>query len=346
MLMGVGEAYRVFGDFSVGGTANAVTLTNFLEPIALFTGLLLEFEVDADNTGPVTLNVNGLGAKALVERYDTPLVGGDLVAGQRVMAVYDGTNFQLLSQTANYPPQIAGIGEELAVGRSGADITVAANRLVLSDANGRPKMASAVSLTLSHSNGKTQNGRDEVSASANWWYVYVCYDGTDTFGLLSRSDAAPDAAEVSYTHFAKVGVAYFDNTNFLQFASLRHGRWCLESEQLDVTANLAPQAHSVSHPFSAMPLIIRVVLACIADEDGYVAGEELQGDVIWTYNGSGEYLPTYTAWGSTTAIKMIQRVEAGGVYYRHATTGVVALPAASGSPLLLTNFKWKIYAEF
>lgn len=49
------------------------------------------------NTGASTLNVNGLGAKAMKKHHDLALESGDIEAGQLVGVAYDGTNFQMIS---------------------------------------------------------------------------------------------------------------------------------------------------------------------------------------------------------------------------------------------------------
>lgn len=51
--------------------------------------------VTQTNTGAVTFNINNLGAKAIQKNINTPLVAGDLVAGDVVRLVYDGTAFKL-----------------------------------------------------------------------------------------------------------------------------------------------------------------------------------------------------------------------------------------------------------
>lgn len=48
------------------------------------------------NTGAATLNIDGLGAKALKKQGTTALSSGDIAAGQIVELVYDGTNFQIV----------------------------------------------------------------------------------------------------------------------------------------------------------------------------------------------------------------------------------------------------------
>lgn len=51
----------------------------------------------ATNTGAVTLNITGLGAKAVTKYGSTALVAGDLTLGVVAYIVYDGTRFQLLN---------------------------------------------------------------------------------------------------------------------------------------------------------------------------------------------------------------------------------------------------------
>ncbi len=61
------------------------------------TGLQLTFKANTLNTGAATLNVNGKGAIAIVKNFNVALATGDIVAGQDVQVIYDGTNFQMLS---------------------------------------------------------------------------------------------------------------------------------------------------------------------------------------------------------------------------------------------------------
>lgn len=78
------------------GTANAQTLTYTVAPSAYVAGDTYTFLVGNTNTGPTTLNVSSLGAKA-IQLNGTGLLGGELVAGRYATAVYDGTQFQLLA---------------------------------------------------------------------------------------------------------------------------------------------------------------------------------------------------------------------------------------------------------
>ncbi|MBX9580471.1 MAG: hypothetical protein K2X87_09200 [Gemmataceae bacterium] len=78
-----------------GGSANAQTLT--LDPAwaSYLTGVPVFFSPGFTNTGAATLNVNGLGTKA-VQYMGAALVGAELVAGVETAVVYDGTQLELL----------------------------------------------------------------------------------------------------------------------------------------------------------------------------------------------------------------------------------------------------------
>lgn len=52
---------------------------------------------DADSD----ININGLGAKNLVKQFDVRVTGGDIISGQELIIIYDGTNFQTLGVAPN-----------------------------------------------------------------------------------------------------------------------------------------------------------------------------------------------------------------------------------------------------
>lgn len=53
------------------------------------------------NTGASTLNINGLGAVNISKNNIVPIIGGDIAANQQFIAIYDGTNFQILGVAPN-----------------------------------------------------------------------------------------------------------------------------------------------------------------------------------------------------------------------------------------------------
>jgi hypothetical protein len=71
------------------GAANAAVV-NFASPIdGLVDGMVLWFKANASNTGATTLNVNALGAKAVVGGAHAALQGGEIVAGGRCMVLWN-----------------------------------------------------------------------------------------------------------------------------------------------------------------------------------------------------------------------------------------------------------------
>jgi len=89
-----------------GNTLNFMTvsgtnvLTGSLVPplLAYVTGAMFSFVVANTNTSTVTLNIDGLGAKAVMRNGTETLQAGDLTAGNIVVVIYDGTEFQLVLQ--------------------------------------------------------------------------------------------------------------------------------------------------------------------------------------------------------------------------------------------------------
>lgn len=85
------------------GIASAYVITLTPAPTAYATGQSFIFKAANTNGGASTLNVNGLGVTPIKKQNDQDLLGADIETGSIVTVVYDGTNFQMLSQTAQAP---------------------------------------------------------------------------------------------------------------------------------------------------------------------------------------------------------------------------------------------------
>ncbi len=81
---GSGNNYQVSLPVSVGYTA----------------GMMVSFRSNAANSGAVTLNVNGLGTRSVLKNVVQSLQPNDISAGQIISVMYDGNNFQVISQLA------------------------------------------------------------------------------------------------------------------------------------------------------------------------------------------------------------------------------------------------------
>lgn len=82
------------------GTTDAYSVT-FMGKETYTTGMSFVFKATTANTGAATLAVNNLGAKALTHIDTSALITGDILAGQIVQVVYDGTRFLMLSEAAS-----------------------------------------------------------------------------------------------------------------------------------------------------------------------------------------------------------------------------------------------------
>jgi hypothetical protein len=91
----VAKLISITGTDTVLGTMSP-TLT------AYAAGQLFYFIASGANTGAVTLNVDGLGAKAITRDGSTALAAGDINSGEIVVVIYDGTRFQMINAANSF----------------------------------------------------------------------------------------------------------------------------------------------------------------------------------------------------------------------------------------------------
>lgn len=82
---------------TAGGTGDALTITTSPTTTAYAQGERHTFIMPGTNTGAVTLNVNGIGAVAVVGLGGSALTAGSLVSGQIVHVVYVAPGFRVVS---------------------------------------------------------------------------------------------------------------------------------------------------------------------------------------------------------------------------------------------------------
>ncbi len=85
------------------GSANAMAVTLSPVPASYATGMRIRVKAANSNTGDTTINVNSLGVKTIKKDATRTLSSGDILSGQIVELVYDGTYFQLISSIASVP---------------------------------------------------------------------------------------------------------------------------------------------------------------------------------------------------------------------------------------------------
>jgi len=80
------------------GSANAFIAAPSPALQAYTAGAKIWIVANFTNTGAATINVNGLGAKAIVTIGNSALRAGDIMSGYLYALLYDGTSFRLLNQ--------------------------------------------------------------------------------------------------------------------------------------------------------------------------------------------------------------------------------------------------------
>ena len=114
------DAKYTFAADAEASDTYAITLTP--APSAYATGQRFTFTANTANTGAATLNVNSLGAKTIKKHHDQDLEDGDIESGSVVEVVYDGTNMQMVSQTAATPLAATDVSRKIA--QSTSDTTI------------------------------------------------------------------------------------------------------------------------------------------------------------------------------------------------------------------------------
>lgn len=97
-------ASTLLSDYKVDtGAANAYVITPAPAVTAYTTGQIFSFKAINACTTASTLNVNGLGTKAIVNSKGGALVSGDISAAMIVTVEYDGTSMVMQNPVANTP---------------------------------------------------------------------------------------------------------------------------------------------------------------------------------------------------------------------------------------------------
>lgn len=103
------------------GSGNAYVLTYTQAPPAYAKGIVYWFFTDKANTGAATININGLGSRAIVNAAGVALVSGQIAASTIICVIYDGTSFRLQFSHAN--PTFTGNVTATTFTGSGAGLT-------------------------------------------------------------------------------------------------------------------------------------------------------------------------------------------------------------------------------
>jgi len=79
------------------GSANSYSAAIDPVPTQLYVGMRVAIKIGNTNTGPSTLNLNGLGSHSIKRATGANINAGDLVTGQVAYLIFDGANWQIIN---------------------------------------------------------------------------------------------------------------------------------------------------------------------------------------------------------------------------------------------------------
>lgn len=89
---------------NASGSQNNLSVNLSIPPAGYASPLGFYFKASLNNTGAVTINVDGLGARSIVKMSSTgliPLIANDIISGGIYYVIYDGTQFILINSSAS-----------------------------------------------------------------------------------------------------------------------------------------------------------------------------------------------------------------------------------------------------
>lgn len=161
----------------VGGTANAITLSPSPAITSYAAGQRFSFVAASTNTGAVTVNVSGLGAKNLYKNGSQQLVANEITINSLNVIEFDGTNFQLISSTierrasiaSNFASLLADVTKPDKVRWSGRNVQARSSNVILT----RDNMELVVIVTGSY----TQTFDPAANLGNGWYVTFIVQSG-------------------------------------------------------------------------------------------------------------------------------------------------------------------------
>jgi len=192
---------------TAGGTANALTLTPTNAITAYSAPMIILFLPSANNTGAATLNVSGVGNINITKGYNgtIALAPNDLTTGKLAMAIYDGTQAQLINPPAfSHGADIAAAatlnltnstGDILNItGNTGITaVTIPEGRLKICKFSGTPQLTYGASLLLN-------TGGANYTCAANDVVIFYGLSGGVVVGsIIPASGGSPIPPAQTFT---------------------------------------------------------------------------------------------------------------------------------------------------
>jgi hypothetical protein len=191
------------------------------------------------NTGASTLNINGLGAVNIAKNNVVPIIGGDIAANQQFIAIYDGTNFQLLGVAPNQMFAYVTNADSVTINRGQPVYAFGAtgDRMTVKLANNTSEATSSktVGLVFSSSIAPNQKGYiitqgviDGINTNA--------YSAGDTLYVGNTAGALTNTMPFAPNHLTRIGIVERANAGNGQiYVFVQNGFQLDELSDVDIT---------------------------------------------------------------------------------------------------------------
>lgn len=228
---GFKDALNVYGAMTntqgyatgVGGTANAITLTNqFTDELTAYAvGMQFWFLPAAANTGAVTVDVQSLGAKDVTKCGTIALAAGDLQANEMACIIYDGTRFQLVTPyyaEGSWTPSVGGtatyttqVGRYTKIGRA---VHIMCYLVINAIGTGSTSVISGLPFTALNLNDQALAVSDFASLATNVVWIGARVNSNATTITL-RNLTAAGASATSSALFGNSAAVTISGTYFI-----------------------------------------------------------------------------------------------------------------------------------
>jgi len=224
-------AYTAAGDaYRDNGGANALSLIALAQlqtPTQYLDQMRIRTIANATNTGATTINVAGLGVKDLVNQFNAPLAGGEIVAGTRYEFYYSLANDNVVivvpSAAANDLPRgyINGYDTDK-VSATAISILAGSAKNAANDADMLLATDLGKELTVDWVAGGTPGAPAGGFPSAltltldTWYRVFIISNGAGQ--VDAGFDTSPVAANLladatGFTNYRQIGFAWYQSSN-------------------------------------------------------------------------------------------------------------------------------------
>lgn len=228
------------------GAANAYILTATTPYTTYQNGELIYFVAANTNTGPSTLNVNGLGVIPIVTITGSPIGAGQIQAGIMAQVIYFNGNFQLLSIGSFSGPTVGTFGQEVPLASAATtDLGTAPAHVVLitgtttitsfgSAANiAAPvylvRLAQSLTLTYNATSMILPGNTNIISTAGDAFIALYLGNGNWKIDLYQSSTGASGNNKIKPSDTARVSSAVLTADPDLQSNMLGIGRYAWEA---------------------------------------------------------------------------------------------------------------------